>query len=155
MTTFKVFLLVVGLLLGGYLFVLIHKSRHNFSEYVRFPVALDAGQMTSFVIGILLYIVFPYKFIVICAINIWIGVFIGILFCSTQNSQSVGAGFFCGGHASIMGTMVGAAAINPTLCGLPLTRLPIQNPGIVVGVFGVVLLGVTAMLVRYSSKCDA
>ncbi|WP_318618024.1 hypothetical protein [Sporosarcina sp. YIM B06819] len=70
----------------------------------------------------------------------------------TQKSQSIATGFFFGGLAAIMGTMVGAAAINPALCGLPMSRLSIQNPSIAVGSFGVVLLGVTAMLVRYSSK---
>ena len=154
MTTFKVFLLVVGLLLGGYLYVLIYKSRNNFSEYLRFPVALDAGQMTSFVIGILLHLVFPLKFIVSCAMNLWIGAFISIFFCLTQKSQSVSASFFCGGLAAIMGTMVGAAAINPTLCGLPMSRLPIQNPSLAVGIFGVVLLGIAALLVKYSLKND-
>ncbi|MCZ2259920.1 hypothetical protein KSU66_15580 [Sporosarcina sp. G11-34] len=110
--------------------------------------------MTSFVIGTLLYLVFPMKFSVSCAINIWIGASIGTLFCSIKGWQSIAAGFFYGGLAAIMGTMVGATAVNPALCGLPISKLPINDPGLAVGVFGLVLLGVTVLLVKSSLKIE-
>ncbi|WP_269052411.1 hypothetical protein [Sporosarcina sp. G11-34] len=94
------------------------------------------------------------KFSVSCAINIWIGASIGTLFCSIKGWQSIAAGFFYGGLAAIMGTMVGATAVNPALCGLPISKLPINDPGLAVGVFGLVLLGVTVLLVKSSLKIE-
>ncbi len=154
MTTFQVLLLMVGCLLSGYLYVLIYKSHNKFNQQFRFPVALDVGQMTSFVICILLYFVFPLKFIVSCAMNLWIGAFIGWVFCSINRGQSKAGSFFCGGLAAIMGTMVGAITLNPTLCGLPVTTLPIDYQGLAVGIFGVILLGFTVVLVKYSLMSD-
>lgn len=152
MTTIKVILLIVACLLAGSLYISIYKLPERFSNQYRFPVALDMGQMTSFVIGMLLYLICPLKFSVSCAINIWIGAFIGIFFCSIKGSQSVAAGFFYGGLATVMGTMVAAAAVNPTLCGLPISKLSIENPGLVVGIFGLVLLAFLVLLVRYPLK---
>ena len=102
----------------------------------------------------LFYLVYLLKFSVGCAINLCIGALVGILFCSIKGSKSVTAGFFCGWLAAIMGTMVGATAINPTLCGLPLSKLPIGNPGLAVGILGLVLLGFTVLLVRYTLTID-
>ena len=126
----------------------IYKSPEKFSERHRFSVALDVGQITSFVIGTLLYLVFPLKFSISCAINIWIGALVGRMFCSIKGPKLVAAGFFYGGLATIMGTMVAAAAVNPALCGFPISKLPIENPGLAVGIFGLVLLAIMVLLVR-------
>ncbi|MFJ7936050.1 hypothetical protein [Sporosarcina sp. NPDC096371] len=150
MNIFGVLLLVLSSLMGGYMYRLVYLSRHRISERVSFTVALAAGQLTSFVIAMTLYWVIPMSFTVICSVNLWLGIGIGVTYGSMTGMQSVVAGFFYGGVAAIMGTMVGAAAFDPTLCGLPASTLGIQNTGFAVGIIGLLLLGVTTLFVRFS-----
>lgn len=89
-------------------------------------------------------------FTVICTVNLWIGIVIGTQFSSVAGRQSVLAGFFNGGVAAVMGTMVGTLAFDPTLCGLPASSLGFQNTGITIGVFGLLLLCATTLFVRFS-----
>ena len=150
MILFGLFLLVLCSLLGVYMYALFYKSRYRISDSLSFPVTLAAGQITSFVIAITLYLVFPMDFTVICTVNLWIGIVIGAQFGSMQRKPSVIAGFFNGGVAAVMGTMVGAIAFDPTLCGLPASTLTLQNTGIAIGIFGLLLLCATTLLVRFS-----
>lgn len=150
MILFGLFLLVLSSLLGVYMYALFYKLRFGISDRLRFTVTLAAGQITSFVIAITLYLVLPMDFTVICTINLWIGIVIGTQFSSVVKKQSVLAGFFNGGVAAIMGTMVGAISFDPTLCGLPASTLTLQNTGIAVGIFGLLLLCATTLLVRFS-----
>ncbi len=150
MILFGLFLLVLSSLLGVYMYALFYKSRYRISDRLSFTVTLAAGQITSFVIAITLYLVFPIDFTVICTVNLWIGIVIGTQFSSVTRKQSVLAGFFNGGVAAVMGTMVGAISFDPTLCGLPASTLTLQNTGIAVGIFGLLLLCATTLLVRFS-----
>jgi hypothetical protein len=150
MILFGLFLLVLSSLLGVYMYALFYKSRYRISERLSFTVTLAAGQITSFVIAITLYLVFPMDFTVICTVNLWIGIVIGAQFGVVTRKQSVVAGFFNGGVAAVMGTMVGAVSVDPTLCGLPASTLSLQNTGIAVGLFGLLLLCATTLLVRFS-----
>ena len=108
MILFGLFLLVLSSLLGVYMYALFYKSRYRISDSLSFTVTLAAGQITSFVIAMTLYLVFPIDFTVICTVNLWIGIVIGTQFSSVTRKQSVLAGFFNGGVAAVMGTMVGA-----------------------------------------------
>jgi hypothetical protein len=150
MILFGLFLLVLSSLLGVYMYALFYKSRYKISDRLGFTGTLAAGQITSFVIAITLYLVFPMDFTVICTVNLWIGIVIGSQFGSVTRKQSVVAGFFNGGVAAVMGTMIGAIAFNPALCGLPASTLTLQNTGVAVGIFGLLLLCATTLLVRYS-----
>ena len=150
MNLFGMFFLVLSSLLSVYMYVLFYKARYRISERLSFTVTLAAGQITSFVIAIALYLVFPIDFTIICTVNLWIGIVLGTQFSSVTKKQSVQAGFFNGGVAAVMGTMVGAISFDPTLCGLPASTLSLQNTGIAVGIFGLLLLCVTTLLVRFS-----
>jgi len=150
MILFGLFLLVLSSLLGVYMYALLYKSRNRIGERLGFTVTLAAGQITSFVIAITLYLVFPIDFTIICTANLWIGIVIGTQFSSVTRNNSVLAGFFNGGVAAVMGTMVGAISFDPTLCGLPASTLTLQNTGIAVGIFGLLLLCATTLLVRFS-----
>lgn len=150
MLIFGIFLLVLSSLLGVYMYALSYKYRFGISDRLSFAVTLAAGQATSFVIAITLYLVFPIDFTVICSVNLWIGIVIGTQFSSLAKKQSVLAGFFNGGVAAVMGTMVGAISFDPTLCGLPASPLSLQNTGIALGIFGLLLLCATTLLVRFS-----
>lgn len=150
MILFGLFLLVLSSLLGVYMYALLYRSRYRISDRLSFTVTLAAGQITSFVIAITLYLVFPIDFTVICTVNLWIGIVIGTQFSSVARKQLVLAGFFNGGVAAVMGTMVGAVTFDPTLCGLPESTLTLQNAGIAVGIFGLLLLCATTLLVRFS-----
>ncbi len=150
MILFGLFLLVLSSLLGVYMYALLYRSRYRISDRLSFTVTLAAGQITSFVIAITLFLVFPIDFTVICTVNLWIGIVIGTQFSSVTRKQLVLAGFFNGGVAAVMGTMVGAVTFDPTLCGLPESTLTLQNTGIAVGIFGLLLLCATTLLVRFS-----
>lgn len=150
MILFGLFLLVLSSLLGVYMYGLFYKSRYRISDRLSFTGTLAAGQITSFVIAITLYLVFPMDFTVICTVNLWIGIVIGTQFSSVTRKQSVLAGFFNGGVAAVMGTMVGAVSFDPTLCGLPASTLTLQSTGIAIGIFGLLLLFATTLLVRFS-----
>lgn len=150
MILFGLFLLVLSSLLGVYMYALFYKSRYRISDRLGFTVTLAAGQITSFVIAITLYLVFSIDFTVICTVNLWIGIVIGTQFSSVIRRQSLLAGFFNGGVAAVMGTMVGAVTSDPSLCGLPESTLTLQNTGIAVGIFGLLLLCATTLLVRFS-----
>ncbi len=84
MILFGLFLLVLSSLLGVYMYALFYKSRYRISDRLSFTVTLAAGQITSFVIAITLYLVFPMDFTVICTINLWIGIVIGAQFGSMK-----------------------------------------------------------------------
>lgn len=150
MILFGLFLLVLSSLLGVYMYALFYKLRYQISDRLSFTVTLAAGQITSFVIAITLYLVFPMDFTVICTVNLWIGIVIGAQFGSMQRKSSAISGFFNGGIAAVMGTMVGAVSFNPTLCGLPASTLTLQNTSIAIGIFALLLLSVTMLLVRFS-----
>ncbi|MBO0587849.1 hypothetical protein [Sporosarcina sp. E16_8] len=150
MILFGLFLLVLSSLLGVYMYALFYKSRYRNGDRLSFAGTLAAGQITSFVIAITLYLIFPIDFTVICTVNLWIGIVIGTQFSSVASGKSVLAGFFNGGVAAVMGTMVGAISFDPTLCGLPASTLTLQNTGIAVGIFGLLLLCATTLLVRFS-----
>ncbi len=150
MVLFGLFLLVLSSLLGVFMYALFYKSRYRLSDRLSFTVTLAAGQIISFVIAINLYLVFPMDFTVICTVNLWIGIVIGAQFGAVIRKYSVVAGFFNGGVAAVMGTMVGAVSFDPTLCGLPASTLSLQNTGIAVGIFGLLLLCATTLLVRIS-----
>lgn len=150
MILFGLFLLVLSSLLGVYMYALFYKPHYKISDRLSFTVTLAAGQVTSFVIAIILYLVFPMDFTIICTVNLWVGIVIGAQFSSVLSKQLAVAGFFNGGMAAVMGTMVGVIAFDPTLCGLPESTLSLQNTGMAVGIFGLLLLCATTLLVRYS-----
>jgi hypothetical protein len=154
MILFGLFLLVLCSLLGVYMYALFYKSRHKINDRLDFPVTLAAGQITSFVIAMTLYLIFPMDFPVICTVNLWIGIVIGAQFGSAARKQSIIAGSFNGGVAAIMGTMVGTVAFNPSLCGLPASNMTLQNTGIAIGIFGLLLLCATTLLVRFTVMND-
>lgn len=152
MTSLNGYLLIVAALLIGYLYVIITKADVHIHDHQRSALALDAGQISSFVSGTLIYLVFPFEFSTVGVINIWLGAFIGMLFCWKNESKLISGGLFFGGLASVMGTMVGALAVNPAICGLPITKLPIQNPDAVIGFLSVIILFVTGLLANYLLK---
>ncbi|NYF24426.1 hypothetical protein [Sporosarcina sp. JAI121] len=150
MVLFGSILLVLSSLLGIYMYALFYKSRYKISNRLGFTVTLAAGQITGFVIAMMLYLIFPMDFSIICTVNLWIGIVIGAQFGSIVRKQSVLAGSFNGGVAAVMGTMVGTVAFAPSLCGLPASNMSFQNTGIAIGGFGLLLLCATTLLVRFS-----
>jgi hypothetical protein len=150
MVIFGVCLLTVSSLIGTYIFLSLNRYRSLHSDQYSLTGTISAGQIVSLVTALNLFLIFPINFVFIASINLFIGCIIGVLFGSRKKLQSIVIGFFNGGISGIMGTMIGAVAFDPALCGLPVSSVSLQNIGLTIGVFGLILLIITTVLIRFS-----
>jgi hypothetical protein len=110
---------VTNMLLGAWIYYRFSKVKYLFGDRFGYTFVSATSSHTSLVLSINLYLLFPDHLSLISSLNIVMAIAIGILFGSLINAQSLLAGCYHGGMASIMGTMAGIVALDPTICGLP------------------------------------
>ncbi|RXJ02411.1 hypothetical protein DS745_06820 [Anaerobacillus alkaliphilus] len=149
------FLLVTLLLISGvisfYSYRQLYRHKNLFSDRFGFNVALTASTAVSLSISILLFLLHPNIHLV-GSINILLGIFIGLLFGSLVNTQTIVAGVYNGGVSGIMGTMIGAVAYDPSICGLPFTESLQQTTVMYFGIGSFILFLLTIRLLHFSLR---
>jgi hypothetical protein len=113
------FITFINILVTGWGYHSLNRQRYLYSERFGFTVTYLASTSSSFVIALNLFLLFPKHFEVVSTFTLFLGIGIGALFGSMVNMQSFIAGVFNGGVGGIMGFMLGAVALDPSLCGLP------------------------------------
>ena len=119
MVLLLVIITFINMLVTGWTYVSLYRRRYLFSERFGFTVTYLASTSCSFVLALNLCLLFPKHFEVVSTFTLFLGIVIGAMFGSMVNMQSFIAGVFNGGVGGIMGSMLGAVALDPSLCGLP------------------------------------
>ncbi|MCA0986780.1 hypothetical protein [Guptibacillus algicola] len=138
----------------GYLvFVKGRKSRKLFSD--RFAIISSTLYSTSlcFTIGLHLFLLLQDKSSAIIISTVIIGAIIGTCIGALETFKSLLIGYFHGMTAALMGTMLGAILVDPSLCRLPsLYSLQIEQNIIGMSVFITLLTTVTFGLLLASFR---
>jgi hypothetical protein len=114
-----IFITFINITVTGWGYFSLYRQRYLFSERFGFTVTYLASTSCSFAVALNLFLLFPKHFEVVSTLTLILGIVIGALFGSMVNMQSFIAGIFNGGVGGIMGSMLGAVALDPSLCGLP------------------------------------
>jgi len=114
-----IFITFINITVTGWGYFSLYRQRYLFSERFGFTVTYLASTSCSFVLALNLFLLFPQHFEVVSTFTLFLGIAFGALFGSMVNMQSLIAGIFNGGVGGIMGSMLGAVALDPSLCGLP------------------------------------
>jgi len=152
MKLFLLIVLIINSLIGFKSFQLLNKSRFLFSDRFGFVMAFTSSAILGLVIALNLFLLFPFNFVVISVLNMFIGTAIGMIFGAMLNTQSFIAGFFQGGVGGIMGTMIGAVALDPSLCGLPYSAVNEQQTILYLSILSFVLISITFKILCFSLK---
>lgn len=152
MEIFLFIILLANSLIGYFGFRFLNKSRLLFSDRFGFIVALTGSAILGTVTALNLFLLFPNNFGVMSVLNMLIGIVIGIAFGAILNTQSLIAGFFNGGVGGMMGTMIGAVALDPSICGLPPTTITEQSTLLFLGLFSFFLLSITFTLLCFALR---
>ena len=152
MQVFLFIILLANSFIGYVGFRFLNRSRLLFSDRFGFIVALTGSSILGIVTSLHLFLLFPTNLGMMSALNMTIGILIGMAFGSILNTQSLIAGFFNGGVAGMMGTMIGAVALNPAICGLPPSAFTEQSTLLVLGLFSFILLSLTFGLLCFALR---
>jgi hypothetical protein len=150
-----IFLITVALtngLLGSLTYVRFYRIRYLISDRFGFTIASTASIQTSLVLSLNFYLLFPENLSLIASFNIISSMMIGLLFGTLINIQSLIAGIYHGGVASVMGTMAGIVALDPTICGLPASLLNGQTMTVYFSVLSLLLQVFTTALLTFSLR---
>jgi hypothetical protein len=112
---------MLNFLIGYGTFRVFSKRRYLFSDRFGYTLASTASTVTSLAFAVNVYLLTSGPMNAIGGLILLCSAGIGILFGSMVNAQTVIAGVFNGGIGGIMGIMLGAVALDPSLCGLPMT----------------------------------
>lgn len=138
--------------IGFLCFRFLNKSRLLFSDRFGFIVALTGSAILGLVTALNLFLLFPAFFVVMSVLNMFIGMGIGVVFGAMVNTQSLIAGSFNGGVGGMMGTMIGAVALDPSICGLPPSSITEQSTLIFLGLLSFILVTITFTLLCFALR---
>ncbi|MFD2213362.1 hypothetical protein [Metabacillus endolithicus] len=152
MNTIVLTILITNCLIALFGYRVLFRSRYLFSDRFGFIVSITGGNIVSLVITNNLFYLFSNHFNVISFMNLLIGVAIGVTIGSLLNSQTLIAGIYSGGTGAVMGTMIGAVSLDPTICSLPAQIYNQQELVLFFGLFGLFLHLLTTLLLLFSLK---
>ncbi len=152
MKFFLLLVLILNSLIGFKSFQFLNKSRFLFSDRFGFVMAFTSSAILGLVIALNLFLLFPFHFVVVSVLNMFIGIAIGMVFGAMLNTQSFIAGFFQGGVGGIMGTMIGAVALDPSLWGLPYSAVDEQQTILYLSILSLILVSITFKILCFSLK---
>lgn len=112
------FILLMNSLCGVFLYFTLKKKRRVVHERVAFLIILCSSSVMSLTISMNVQLLLhTHKFSMLIATVL--GLAIGIGFGSIYTRQSIGTGYNHGFIGGLMGAMLSAVVLNPSLCGLP------------------------------------
>lgn len=145
-------ILLTNCLIALFAYRVLFRSRYLFSDRFGFIVSITGGNIVSLVMTSNLFYLFSNHFTVISFVNLLIGVAIGVTIGSLLNSQTLIAGIYSGGTGAVMGTMIGAVSLDPSICSLPTQIYNQQELILFFGLFGLFLHLLTTLLLLFALK---
>lgn len=112
------FLLTIQLLTISITFWSLFKARKLFDDRFAKNATMATSSISSFVVCMTLVFLLGFSFTIALIILI-IGCIVGTSFGSLYKFQSVLLGYWNGWLGGLMGIMLGAVVLDPTLCSLP------------------------------------
>ncbi|MFS0638527.1 hypothetical protein AB1K84_21745 [Mesobacillus foraminis] len=152
MVIFLFLIFAINCLLGLWCYGGLSKARTLFDDRFGFNAVLTSTTMTSFALALPLFFIFPDNFPAMSIINLSLGIGTGWLFGRMVNGQTLIAGVFNGGIGGMMGTMAGAVAKDPSICGLPASAFSEEVTLLFFGSAGFVLLALTVGLLLFALR---
>ncbi|PLT33393.1 hypothetical protein [Bacillus sp. V5-8f] len=152
MEFFLICVLIINSLISFLSYRYLNKSKYLFSDRFAFIVAVTASTIVSLVTSLNLFLLFPDYFFVISGVNLFIGTGVGAVFGAMVNAQSFIAGLFNGGVGGIMGTMMGAVAMDPSICSLPVAAVSDQTMILFFGFLSIILLPLTLSILCFALR---
>lgn len=144
--------LLINSAIALFTYRVLHRVRYLFSERFGFIVALTGSNIVALVVTTNLFSLFPNHPTIISCLNIVVGASVGLAFGSLISSQTLIAGVYSGVTGAIMGTMIGAIAKDPSICGIP-SQIYTENEYLLFfGVFGIILHFITASLLYFALR---
>ncbi len=145
--------LLVSVGLGVFIFATMWKKRKVFNERFGTVIPLCSSGVLSFTVALNIHFLFQVEFALILFMATGFGAGIGFLFGSLYKYQSMLVGFYHGAFGGMMGTMLSAVVLNPSICSLPNDYLQSTEQNIhIFGGFGLFLSLITFSLLHYSLK---
>lgn len=146
-------ILLLNVLIGSSSYLTLRRRRQLFSDRFVMIVAMSSSMVLSLVVGMLCSFILPFSFSSISMLTAIAGGITGIFFGAMVKLHSVLAGFFWGTIGGLMGAMVGAVVMDPSLCGLPsVSSMNLFTNMITFSVFGTTLTFISFSLINYSLK---
>ena len=145
-------ILLTNCLIALFAYRVLFRYRYLFSDRFGFIVSITGGNIVSLVMTSNLFYLFSNHFTVISFVNLLIGVAIGVTIGSLLNSQTLIAGIYSGGTGAVMGTMIGAVSLDPSICSLPTQIYNQQELILFFGLFGLFLHLLTTLLLLFALK---
>lgn len=140
MSFYPTIFLILSLFLSHLTLLLVKRNYTNRNVNSRQSILTDSGQLISFILSSQTASLFHGFSSEIWAANLTIGCLIGYYLMYINGSEVPSAGLFLGGLAAIMGTMIGLASNDPTICGLSPSTLPFPNSAVALGFISVLVL---------------
>lgn len=153
MVLFLIGILAFNSLIGLSIYLVMYKKRKVFSDHYGMIMAMCSSGILSLTIAMVTFFLFQATLSIVALLTTVIGGSIGILFGSLVKYQSLLAGFSQGVIGGIMGTVLGAVILDPSLCSLPSSySAGINQTMIAFSLFGTALVMITISLLYYSLR---
>ncbi|RSD25407.1 hypothetical protein [Mesobacillus subterraneus] len=144
--------IMINLTIGISLYYFLKRRMIIFTDRFGFTSSYVSSSTSGLAISLGLVLLFQNHIEMIGVLNILIGIGFGWLYGSLLNSQSIIAGIYHGGISGMMGTMLGAIVLDPSICGLPESLLSGQNIIVVFALLSVCIQGLSALLLLFSFR---
>jgi hypothetical protein len=141
-------LISIGLL-GRILFVL-NRSKLLLDDRFALTVGNVGSSISSFNLSLLFTIIIKSPIAEIMIVLSIFGVSIGVLFGSFVKLHFIISSGFNGFFSALMGVMIGAVLLNPSLCSLPLNPVQIEENILLICIFSFILFVATFFLLKKS-----
>lgn len=146
------FLLICNLLIGFCLFRAIYRRRKLIQDRFATVMTATSSSAISLTVSMVIYFLFPAEIAVVSSVTTANGACIGIAFGSLVKFQSLLSGCFHGMTGGIMGAILGAVVLDPSICALPLTTARLDQMMLLFSIFGTGIVLVTSFLVYYALR---
>jgi hypothetical protein len=146
-------ILGINILIPSILFISIKQKRKLFSDRYGMIITSIVSLVFGLSIGTVLFFTFPQSYGVLAFVSAVAGSMIGLSFGALIKYHTLVISLFNGVIGSLMGTMLAAVILDPSLCSLPsgFTTLIDRNI-ILITLFLTFLSLITSFLVRFSYR---
>lgn len=146
-----IFLLIMNCFIAAAAYMYLYQARYLFSDRFGFILATTGSTISSIVITNHLFYVIPYDYFFVLVFIVAAGLLIGFCYGALVNSQTLIAGIYSGGVGGVMGIMIGAIALDPSICSLP-SAYNREQLTLFFSIFGTGLLVLTNLLLCFARK---
>jgi hypothetical protein len=144
-------IITVSLLLVTY--IQLFRSRKLFDSRFSMTITFVSTIVYVTFLSMITSFIFKGNFSTLSIYTGLVAIIIGISFGALGNFQSIITGVSSGIIASLMGGMVGAVILNPSLCSIPnQANALIEKNMLIFSIFSVIILLLSTLFIRHSFK---